>query len=58
MKEKNEYLEQIKHEWRKCASFIRATYTLRYPTYFDRQFENDMDKHLKKNIVLRGRKQL
>ena len=56
IEEENEYSEQIKREWRKCASFIRRTYTFAYPRHFDAFFENDMETHLRENIVLRGQK--
>lgn len=54
MRKENEYVEEIKREWRKCASFIRHTYSFAYPKFFDEHFESDIDKHLKDNIARRG----
>lgn len=36
---------QLKH-WLECAKFIRKNFTLNWPNYFDRQFENMARKHL------------
>lgn len=40
-------LEKIKKEWMLCARFIRKTYTLKYPRYFDETIEKEIDKHFK-----------
>jgi len=46
--------KEVKREWEKCASFIRKTYSFAYPSYFDSHFEEDMDRHLKNGLPLRG----
>lgn len=49
------YPEQVEKEWNRCAKFIRVTFSLKYPRFFDENVKRKIAEHLKGDFVHRGR---